>query len=233
MVALEEKSDSSHDGVEKMTIKKSRNSVLLNSLPRGLACCLLVLVVLCATFQGQAWGQQTRQSGGEISSSTDPTAPAALKQEENKFLSSLDERIKKMGEVLDGISRVSRIAESRSLENKILAREQRRLAFGILIVLMCIALIFPLTIWLLSKKRLLGLSGLSDEVAATILVVEERQARLARILEEMQFELDEEYAQPSPDLKNLMDQAKKFLEENKRDLERVGSGRSAASDKLS
>ena len=77
---------------------------------------------------------------------------------------------------------------------------------------------------------MLGLSGLSDEVAATILVVEERQAKLASILEEMQAEFDEEYARTSPDMKNLMDQAKKFLDENKRDLERVGSGRSSSGE---
>jgi hypothetical protein len=216
-----------------MTIKVSRNIVPLYSLPRCLACFLLALLVLCATCQGQAWGQQPPQVGGEISSSTDRTASVGLTEEEKVFLESLDARIKKMEEVLQGISRIGKIAESRSLDNKIMAREQRRLAFGILIVLMTIALIFPLTIWLLSRKRLLGLSGLSDEVAATILVVEERQAKLAGILEEIQFELDEGYARTSPDLKNLMDQAKQFLDENKRDLERVGKGRSISAEKPS
>ncbi len=209
-----------------MTIKVSRNSIPFYSLPRCLACVLLVLLILSAAFQGQAWAQQKPPVGGEISSSTDGPVPASFRKEESDFLTSLDDRIKKMENVLQGISRIGKISESRSLDNKIMAREQRRLAIGILIVLMIIALIFPLTIWLLSRKRLLGLSGLSDEVAATILVVEERQAKLASILEEIQTELDEGYARTGPDLKNLMDQAKKFLEENKRDLERVGSGRS-------
>jgi hypothetical protein len=203
---------------------KMSHKVPLYSLSGAFSCFLLVLL-LFAPFQGQALGQTTPLAGGEISSGTDRPAHPGLREEEKAFLASLDERIERIENVLQGVSRIGKIAESRSLENKIMAREQKRLAIGILLVLMTIALIFPFTIWLLSRKRLLGLSGLSDEVAATILVVEERQAKLARILEEMQSELDEEYARTSPDLKNLMEQAKKFLDENKRDLERVGSGR--------
>jgi hypothetical protein len=201
------------------------NNVLRYSLSRGFGCLMLMLLMLCPTFQGPALAQTTEPTATEISSGTDRAASAALREEERAFLASLDERIQRIEGVLQGISRIGKIAESRSLENKILAREQKRLAIGILLILMFIALIFPTTIWLLSRKRLLGLSGLSDEVAATILVVEERQAKLARILEEMQSELDEEYARTGPGLKNLMEQAKQFLDQNKRDLERVGSGR--------
>jgi hypothetical protein len=189
---------------------------------------------LCATFHGQALAQQAPATGSEmgsaVSTTTKPSTPEGIKNEEKAFLASLDERIERIEKALQGMSKIGKLAESRTLENKILAREQKRLAISILIVLIAIALIFPLTIWLLSKKRLLGLSGLSDEVAATILVVEERQAKLASILEDMQAEFDEEYARTSPDMKNLMEQAKKFLDENKRDLERVGSGRTSSGD---
>ena len=212
-----------------MTIKVSRNSVPLYSLFRGLGCLLLILLILCATLHGQALAQQSPSAQGEVSSGKDSSDPANLRNEEKAFLKSLDERIEKIESVLHGISRIAKLAESRTLDNKLMGREQKRLAISILIVLIFIALIFPLTIWLLSRKRLLGLSGLSDEVAATILVVEERQAKLASILEEMQTEFDEEYARTSPDMKNLMVQAKKFLDENKRDLERVGSGRNGKS----
>lgn len=215
-----------------MTTKVSGNTVPFYSRSRGLGYCLLVtLLILCATFHGQALAQQTPATGGEIGAAKQrPLTPEGVRDEEKAFLSSLDDRIDRIEKLLDGMSRIGKLAESRTLENKILAREQKRLAISILIVLIVIALIFPLTIWLLSRKRLLGLSGLSDEIAATILVVEERQAQLARILEDMQTEFDEEYARTSPDMKNLMEQAKKFLEENKRDLERVGSGRTSSGE---
>jgi hypothetical protein len=217
-----------------MTTKLSRNTIPFYSLSRGLGCFLPVILILCATFHGQALAQQAPATGSEmgsaVSTTTKPSTPEGIKNEEKAFLASLDERIERIEKALQGMSKIGKLAESRTLENKILAREQKRLAISILIVLIAIALIFPLTIWLLSKKRLLGLSGLSDEVAATILVVEERQAKLASILEDMQAEFDEEYARTSPDMKNLMEQAKKFLDENKRDLERVGSGRTSSGD---
>jgi hypothetical protein len=217
-----------------MTIKVSRNTLNVYSLSRGLGCLLLAIFILGATFPGHALAQQAPPAGGEPSSAAiHSAAPEGLRNEEKAFLASLDERVERIERVLDRIGKIGKIAESRSLENKIMAREQKRLAISILLVLIAIALIFPMTIWLLSRKRLLGLSGLSDEVAATILVVEERQAKLASILEEMQTEFDEEYARTSPDLKELMEQAKKFLEENKRDLERVGSGRANSGETTS
>ena len=92
-------------------------------------------------------------------------------------------------------------AEDRSYYTKMLARElvgYVRITVGVLIA---IAIIFPLTIWLISKKRLLGLSGLSQEVAATLLVVEERQAKLATILKEIQGEIDYLHSMSVPDLR--------------------------------
>jgi molecular chaperone DnaK (HSP70) len=91
------------------------------------------------------------------------------------------------------------------------------------VVLILIAVVFPITIWLMSRKRLLGLSGLSTEVTATLLIVEERQAKLANILKEIQEEIDYMHTMSAADLKKLIEQAEKYLKQNEIDLERAGS----------
>jgi predicted PurR-regulated permease PerM len=129
-----------------------------------------------------------------------------------------EQRIEQIEEMLRQIKDTGEKAEDRSYYTKMLARElvgYVRITVGVLIA---IAIIFPLTIWLMSKKRLLGLSGLSQEVAATLLVVEERQAKLATILKEIQGEIDYLHSMSVPDLKNLIKQAEKYLEQNEKDL---------------
>ena len=78
----------------------------------------------------------------------------------------------------------------------------------------------------MSRKRILGLSGLSTEVAATLLVIEERQAKLANILKEIQGEIDYLHTMSVPDLKNLIQQAESYLKQNEEDLEKAGSRKS-------
>ena len=90
-------------------------------------------------------------------------------------------------------------------------------------VLIAIAILFPLTLWLLSKKRLIGLSGLSTEVTATLLMVEERQTKLASLLREIQQEIDYMQNMSGPDLKKLIEQAEKYLNQNERDLKTTGA----------
>jgi len=90
------------------------------------------------------------------------------------------------------------------------------------VVLILIAVVFPLTIWMMSRRRLEGLSGLSSEIAATLVVVEERQAKLANILREIQGEIDFLHTMSVPDLKNLIQQAESYLEQNEKDLGRAG-----------
>ena len=74
----------------------------------------------------------------------------------------------------------------------------------------------------MSRKRILGLSGLSDELAGTLLTVEERQAKLASILKEIQGEVDYLHTMSVPDLKGLIAQAERYLELNEHDLENAG-----------
>jgi len=133
-----------------------------------------------------------------------------------------DQRLDRMEAILNNISSTVHMAEVRSYQNKMMSMELIQLIRAIAVVLVVIALVFPATIWLISKKRLLGLSGLSDEVTATLLLVEERQAKLASLLKEVQSEMDYVQSLSAPDLKNLVQQAEKYLEQNRRDLESVG-----------
>jgi hypothetical protein len=89
------------------------------------------------------------------------------------------------------------------------------------VVLVIIAVGFPFIVWLLSTKRILGLSGLSEEVAATLVVVEERQSKLAAILRDIQIEMDYLQSRTSPDLTAMMEQARRYLEQNEEDLAEI------------
>lgn len=136
---------------------------------------------------------------------------------------STEERIEKIESTLESIKITGEKAEGRSYYNKMISLElihYVKIMVGILIV---IAVVFPVTIWLMSRKRLLGLSGLSTEVTATLLVVEERQAKLTNILKEIQEEIDYLHTMSATDLKKLIDQAEKYLKQNQQDLEHAGS----------
>ncbi|MBI5569819.1 MAG: hypothetical protein HY914_07740 [Desulfomonile tiedjei] len=135
---------------------------------------------------------------------------------------TVDQRLEQMDANLNKIYSTVHMAEVRSYQNKMMSLELIRLIRAIAVVLVVIALVFPATIWLISKKRLLGLSGLSDEVTATLLLVEERQAKLANLMKEIQSEMDYVQSLSAPDLKNLVQQAEKYLEQNRRDLESIG-----------
>ncbi|MGB6064222.1 MAG: hypothetical protein WBG50_05415 [Desulfomonilaceae bacterium] len=124
---------------------------------------------------------------------------------------------------LKSIKSTGEKAEERSYVNKMLGAELVKYVRLMVIALIIIAIGFPVTIWLLSRKRILGLSGLSTEVATTLLVVEERQAKLANILKEIQGEIDYLHTMSVPDLKILIQQAENYLKQNEQDLAKTGS----------
>ena len=136
---------------------------------------------------------------------------------------SPEERIEKIEEALNSIKETGEKSEERSYFNKMISLELISYVKLMVIVLIIIAVVFPLTIWLMSRRRLLGLSGLSTEVTATLLLIEERQAKLANILKEIQGEIDYMETLSAPDLRKLIDQAEKYLKQNEKDLERAGS----------
>lgn len=130
--------------------------------------------------------------------------------------------------MLKSIKATGEAAESRSYETKRMARELIGYVRIMVAVLIVIAVGFPLAIWLISRRRLLGLSGLSSEVTATLVLVEERQAKLANILKDIQNEIDYVHTMSVPDLKNLIQQAEAYLKQNEKDLKEAGSRRDAS-----
>ena len=154
----------------------------------------------------------TQSSVGDVSPDTLPSREL-----------SPEERIEKIEEALNSIKETGEKSEERSYFNKMIGLELIGYIKLMVIVLIIIAVVFPLTIWLMSRRRLLGLSGLATEVTATLLLIEERQAKLANILKEIQGEIDYMETLSAPDLRKLIDQAEKYLNQNEKDLERAGS----------
>lgn len=132
------------------------------------------------------------------------------------------EKLEKIEDTLEFIKTTGEKAESRSYFNKMMSLELIHYVKIMVAVLIVIAVAFPLTIWLMSRRRLLGFSGLSTEVTATLRLVEERQAKLANIFKEIQEETDYMHTMSATDLKKLIDQAERYLKQNEKDLEHTG-----------
>lgn len=144
---------------------------------------------------------------------------------------SKEEWVVGVEKTLQSIKATSEKDEMRGYYNKMVGRELIRHVRVIVIMLAIFAVAFPLAIWLMSRKRVLGLSGLSAEVAATLLVIEERQAKLANTLKEIQGEIDYLHTMSVPELNNLIQQAESYLKQNQTDLEKAGSVRRKPQDK--
>jgi hypothetical protein len=164
---------------------------------------------------------------------TDQGTAARAPESENKTGSAVsqEERIEQMEKKLDLIWRATDKAEDRTYFIKMMGGRLVGYVQVAVVALVIIAVAFPLAIWLISRKRILGLSGLSSEVVATLLVIEERQAKLANILKEIQGEIDYLHTMSVPDLKNLIQQAENYLKQNEIDLEKAGSKRPGAQSK--
>ncbi|MCX5862623.1 MAG: hypothetical protein NTW27_10970 [Deltaproteobacteria bacterium] len=183
---------------------------------------MLIAVLTWSTFSPLATNVVEAAKGdtrlGTQSSVGDITSDALPSRE-----LSPEERIEKIEEALNSIKQTGEKSEERSYFNKMIGLELIGYVKLMVIVLIIIAVVFPLTIWLMSRRRLLGLSGLATEVTAALLLIGERQAKLANILKEIQGEIDYMETLHAPDLRKLIDQAEKYLKQNERDLERAGS----------
>ena len=183
---------------------------------------MVIAVLTCSTFSPLATNVVGASKGDTrtgTQSSVGDIIPDALPSREL----SPEERIEKIEEALNSIKETGEKSEERSYFNKMIGLELIGYIKLMVIVLIIIAVVFPLTIWLMSRRRLLGLSGLATEVTATLLLIEERQAKLANILKEIQGEIDYMETLSAPDLRKLIDQAEKYLKQNEKDLERAGS----------
>jgi len=187
--------------------------------------CLMLLLMIMSLFTVWNPCSAADQPQGDKDSRPmlyDPKAASTRDAETVEDLST-EERIARIETMLDSIRSTGEKAEDRSYYNKMMSMELVRYVRIMVGVLIAIAVLFPLTLWLLSKKRLIGLSGLSSEVTATLLVVEERQAKLASLLKEIQQEIDYMQTMSAPDLRKLIEQAEKYLKQNERDLKMTGS----------
>ena len=191
----------------------------VSSLAAGVGICLILLVTVGCAFAEQATVPQP--PAGNAAFAMEKGGPPSLTAQEKGDI-TVDQHLDRIEQSLKQTHKLVEMAEIRSLQNKVMSLELIRTIRWILGVLIFIALVFPLTIWFLSKKRILELSGLSDEVASTLVLVEDRQAKLAHLLKEVQGEMDYIQSVSAPDLKNLMEQAEKYLEQNRSDLERMG-----------
>jgi hypothetical protein len=182
------------------------------------ACCLALVATFCCLAELPVLAEETSQvsvpSKSEAAMSAQAPADETLPQ--SKLTSEERERLEIIGTAAEK-------AESRTKFIKDLFTDLIAYVRLMVVALIVIAIGFPVIIWLLSRRRILGLSGLSTEVAATLLVVEERQAKLANILKEIQGEIDYLHTMSVPDLKNLIQQAENYLKQNEQDLADTGS----------
>ncbi len=151
--------------------------------------------------------------------------PRTLPLTQEQRIEMMEKMLQNIKETSQNIQETSGKAEARSYYNKLKSNELVTYMRIIAIILIVIAIGFPLTLWLLSRRRLIGLSGLSSEITATLLVVEERQAKLANILRDIQSEVDYLHTMSVPDLKNLISQAENYLKQNENDLQQTGLSR--------
>ena len=188
------------------------------------ACCLALVATFCCLIDLPVFAQET--PGVSVPPKAETSMAAQTAEEEALVQSKVTQeaaRIEEIEKTLQSIKATGEKAEERSYFNKMLGAELIKYLRLMVIALIVIAVGFPVIIWLLSRKRILGLSGLSTEVAATLLVIEERQAKLANILKEIQGEIDYLHTMSVPDLKNLIQQAESYLKQNEEDLEKTGS----------
>jgi len=197
----------------KQRIKRGRKGLLIGVAPLNI---ILVAALCLSIYALHATGNSVAIAAGEEPTPAKVSARQAVDASGSPSDLTADQRKAEM-------ERLVRRAEERSYENKMMARELLGYVRLVVVVLIFIAVAFPLTIWLMSRRRILGLSSLSPELATTLLVVEERQAKLANILKEIQGEIDYLHTMSVPDLKNLIQQAESYLKQNESDL--GGAGR--------
>jgi hypothetical protein len=185
-------------------------------------------VCVCTWVSGLGLtGSALAQSAGpnEVSGPAAGEPSTAVAAEPGK--AGLQERMLGIENELRSIRATGERAEIRSYENKMMSRELIRYVKAVVVVLVLIAVGFPATILILTWKKVLGLSGLSSELAETLLAIEERQAKLATLLREIQVEMDYLNTQPSSDLRNLLQQAEKYVGQNEKDLDIAGFRRAS------
>lgn len=181
----------------------------------------LVVILAAAAFMSQEAIPSERGVGETVvvAQASDEKAPAARPgsqdaTEKQPEIDNPDDLIKR--------------AEIRSYENKMMARQLIRLVRWVIGILLVIAVLISLSLWMLGRQRAVPQSDLSAEITSTLVAVEERQAKLTNILREIQQEIDYIHSMSVPDLKKLIEQAERYIEQNEKDLGSAAAARKAA-----
>jgi uncharacterized FlaG/YvyC family protein len=144
-------------------------------------------------------------------------------QSQDPSSASIENRFEKIEKTLESIRVTGEKAEDRSYFNKLVSFEVFKYLKVMVALLILIALGFPLAIWLITKSSSFQSSARSQDLAETLLTIEERQAKLAHILKDIQGEIDYLQTLSAPDLKNLIQKAENYLKLNEQDLKQAGS----------
>lgn len=144
-------------------------------------------------------------------------------QSQDTSSASIENRFEKIEKTLESIRFTGEKAEDRSYFNKLVSFEVFKYLKVMVALLILIALGFPLAIWLMTKSSSFQSSARSQDLAETLLTIEERQAKLAHILKDIQSEIDYLQTLSAPDLKNLIQKAENYLKLNEQDLKQAGS----------
>ena len=197
------------------TLKPALRNKRSMGLLAGLAC--LALLVTVTIYQIVVSAPILALAAEEASSISGKagTSASALSNEQ------MENRLNKIEQTLYSIKVTGEKDEDRSYFNKMISVEVIRYLRLMVIMLVVIAIVFPLAIWILGRKRMLNFSGSSVELAETLVQVEERQAKLAHILKEIQSEVDYLHTMSTPDLQNLIKQAENYLKLSQQELDKT------------
>jgi len=193
---------------------RKRNKRIMSSQWRVLLILLASIATLCVITISPLFAvddNSMNQGSTRIVQSQDPSS------------ASIENRFEKIEKTLESIRVTGEKAEDRSYFNKLVSFEVFKYLKVMVALLILIALGFPLAIWLMTKSSSFQSSARSQDLAETLLTIEERQAKLAHILKDIQGEIDYLQTLSAPDLKNLIQKAENYLKLNEQDLKQAGS----------
>jgi predicted PurR-regulated permease PerM len=193
---------------------RKRNKRIMSSQWRVLLILLASIGTLCVITISPLFAvddNSVNQGSTRIVQSQDPSS------------ASIENRFEKIEKTLESIRVTGEKAEDRSYFNKLVSFEVFKYLKVMVALLILIALGFPLAIWLITKSSSFQSSARSQDLAETLLTIEERQAKLAHILKDIQGEIDYLQTLSAPDLKNLIQKAENYLKLNEQDLKQAGS----------
>lgn len=195
----------------------------------GIAAALIVILVAAAFMSQEAVPSEHGAVGSALLvQAADDHEPAVQPESQTEGeapseLDGLDDRTRKSEGLLS-------LAETRTYEIKMMARQQTRLMRWQIGILLVIAVLIALAIWLLGRQRAVPGAALSAEITSTLVAVEERQAKLTNILKDIQQEIDYIHSMSVPDLKKLIEQAERYIEQNQKDLGRASVAKKQAGE---